>query len=128
MQTICRAAQVVRVVKNPPTNAADARDPGSILGLGRSPGEGKANPLQYSYLKKSPGQRSLAGYSPWGCKESDMTEHLPAENYLSYTSFQEVTISCTSSKLDNKPRKRKTGSRLQKSNTGERKKKFKEKQ
>ena len=40
-----------------------------------------------------------------------MTEHLPAANYLSHTSFQEVTISCTSSKLDNKPRKRKTGSR-----------------
>ena len=25
---------------------------------------------------KSPGQRCLAGYSPWGCKESDVTEHL----------------------------------------------------
>ena len=116
------------MVKNPPANAADARDPGSILGLGRSPGEGKGNLLQYSYPKKSHGQRSLAGYSPWGCKESVMTEHLPAANYLSHTSFQEVTISCTSSKLDNKPRKRKIGSRLQKSNTGERKKKFKEKQ
>ena len=74
MQTICRAAQVVRVLKNPPANAADARDPGSILGLGRSPGEGKGNPLQYPYLKKSHGQRSLAGYSPCGHKESDMTE------------------------------------------------------
>ena len=35
------------VVKNPPTNAEDA---GSIPGLGRSPGEGKGNPLQYSCL------------------------------------------------------------------------------
>ena len=35
------------VVKNPPTNAEDA---GSIPGLGRSPGEGNGNPLQYSCL------------------------------------------------------------------------------
>ena len=63
-------------MKNPPANAADARDPGSILGLGRSPGEGKGNPLQYPYLKKSHGQRSLAGYSPCGLKESDTTEQL----------------------------------------------------
>jgi len=33
------------VVKNPPANAGDA---GSVLGLGRSPGEGNGNPLQYS--------------------------------------------------------------------------------
>ena len=38
------------VVKNPP---ADARDAGSIPGLGRSPGEGNANPLQYSCLENS---------------------------------------------------------------------------
>ena len=36
------------VLKNPPSNAADM---GSILGLGRSPGEGKGNPLQYSCLQ-----------------------------------------------------------------------------
>ena len=35
------------VVKNPPTTAEDA---GSIPGLGRSPGEGNGNPLQYSCL------------------------------------------------------------------------------
>ncbi|CAI9173973.1 unnamed protein product [Rangifer tarandus platyrhynchus] len=49
-------------------------DPGSVPGLGRSPGEGKGNPLQYSCLGKSHGQRSLVGYSVWGCKESDTTE------------------------------------------------------
>ena len=37
-------------------------------------GEGNGNPLQYSCLQKSHGQRSLAGYSPWRHKESDMTE------------------------------------------------------
>ena len=45
-------------------------------GLGRSPGGGNGNPLQYSCLENPPGQRSLAGYSPWGCKESDTTEQL----------------------------------------------------
>ena len=49
-------------------------DPGSISGLRRSPGEGNGNPLQCSCLKKSHAWRSLVGYSPWGRKESDMTE------------------------------------------------------
>ena len=43
---------------------------------GRSPGEGNGNPLQYSCLEKSHGQRSLAGCSPWDPKESDTTEPL----------------------------------------------------
>ena len=40
-----------------------------IPGSGRSPGEGNGNPLQYSCLEKSHGQRSLVGYSPWDFKE-----------------------------------------------------------
>ena len=55
--------------------ACSAGDMGSIPGLGRSPG-GHGNPLQYSCLKNPHGQRSLAGYSPWGHKELDMSEHL----------------------------------------------------
>ena len=51
-------------------------DLGSIPGLGRSPGEGHGNLLQYSYLQNPQGQRNLEGYSPWGHKESDMTEQL----------------------------------------------------
>ena len=39
------------VVKNPPANAGDVRDAGSISGSGKSRGEGNGNPLQYSYLK-----------------------------------------------------------------------------
>ena len=39
------------MVKNPPANAEYPRDVGSILGLGRSPGEGHGNPLQYSCLE-----------------------------------------------------------------------------
>ena len=43
-----RASQVALVVKNLPANAADVRDEGSIPRLGRSPGGGHGNPLQYS--------------------------------------------------------------------------------
>ena len=53
------------MVKNPPANA---RDLGWILGSGRSPGEGNGKQLQYFLLGKFLGQRSLAGYSPWGHK------------------------------------------------------------
>jgi len=41
------------VVKNPPANAEDPRDVGSFSGLGRSPGGGDGNPLQYSCLENS---------------------------------------------------------------------------
>ena len=39
------------MVKNPPDNAGDKRDVGLILGLGRPPGVGNGNPLQYSCLE-----------------------------------------------------------------------------
>ena len=55
-------------------SAYHAGDLGSVPGLGRSPGEGKGNLLQYSW--RIPGWRSLIGYSPPGCKESDTTEQL----------------------------------------------------
>ena len=54
----------------------NAGDWGSIPGLGRSPGEGNGNPLQYSCLESSNGQRSLVGCSPWGRKESDTSKHM----------------------------------------------------
>ena len=57
--------------KEPACNGGDL---GSIPGSGRYPGKGHGNPLQYSYLENPHEQRSLAGYSPWGCKESDTTE------------------------------------------------------
>ena len=62
------------MVKNLPAEAGDTEDKGSIPGLGRSPGEGHGNPLQYSCLEILHGQRNVAGYSPWSHKESDMTE------------------------------------------------------
>ena len=58
-------SQVALVVKNLPANAADARDAASIPGLGRSPGVGKGNPLQYSCLKnlmdREPGELQAMG-------------------------------------------------------------------
>ena len=50
-------------------SACNAGDLDSILGLGRFPGGGHGNPLLYSWLENSHGQRSLAGY-----KELDTTE------------------------------------------------------
>ena len=63
------------VVKNPPTNVGDVRDTGLIPGWGRSPGGRNCNPIQYSLPGQFHGQKSLAGYSPWGSKESNTTEH-----------------------------------------------------
>ena len=60
-------------------SACSAGDPGSIPGLGRYPGEGNGNPLQYSCLENSmdwEAPQSLVGYTLWGCKDSDMTERL----------------------------------------------------
>ena len=73
-------SQVALVVKNPLVNAGAIRDTGSIPGLGRSPGGGQGNPLQYSCLENPQGQRSLVGNSPWGHTESDMTEQLSTEH------------------------------------------------
>ena len=52
------AFQMALVVKNLPANARDKGDVGSIPGLGRSPGVGYGNPLQYSCLEKSMGRRA----------------------------------------------------------------------
>ena len=57
-------------------------DLSSVPGLGRSPGGGHGNLLHYSCLEKPHGQRSLTSYSPWGSKESDMTERLSTQHVL----------------------------------------------
>ena len=57
-------------------SACNAGHLGSIPELGRSPGGEHGNPLQYSCLENPYGQRSLASYSPWGHKESDVTERV----------------------------------------------------
>ena len=60
-------------------SACNARNLGSIPGLGRSPGEGHAT--HSSILPgEFHGQRSLGSYSPWGHKESDKTEQISTRN------------------------------------------------
>ena len=87
---------MVLVVKNPPANAGDIRDAGSIPGWGRSPGGGHGNPLQYPRLENPHRQRSLAGYSPWVHIELDTSEapqhahaHKPETNALICVPSQE---------------------------------------
>ena len=66
------ASLVAQMVKNLP-----AVQESWVLSLVRKiPWGGHGNPLQYSWLENPCGQRSLVGYSPWGCKESDMIERL----------------------------------------------------
>ena len=55
------------MVKNPPANAGDVRDAGSIPGSRRSPGGGHGSPLQYSCLEEGMATHSsiLAWRFPW---------------------------------------------------------------
>ena len=53
--------QVALAVKNPPANTGDVRDKGLILGLGKSPGGGNGNPLQYSRLENLLDRAALWG-------------------------------------------------------------------
>ena len=71
-----------------------AGDLGSIPGLGRPPGRRHSNPLHYSSLENPHRQRILAGYSPWGCKESDTTEQLSRAHTSIPTPFLPL-FSCT---------------------------------
>ena len=63
----------LKVKESAASSAGDTADSSLIPGWGRSPGGGNGNPVFLP--EKSLGQRSLVGYSPWGHKESDTTEH-----------------------------------------------------
>ena len=75
-------------------SAYNAGDLGLIPGMGRSPGGGHGNPVQYSCLENPHGQKSLVGYSPWGCKESHMTKQLSiqAEKLLLFLGAQSFQL------------------------------------
>ena len=63
------------MVKNPPAKAGDVRDPGLIPGLGRSPGGGNGNPLQYSSCLENPmGRRAWQATARMVTKCQDTTE------------------------------------------------------
>ena len=74
------------VVNSPPFNVGDARDSSSIPWLGRSPGGGNGNTLQYSCLG-SP--MEPMGYNPWGHKESDSAKHKVISNAFITWSLQQ---------------------------------------
>ena len=64
------------VVKNLPANAGDAGDSGFCSWVGKIPWRRKWQSTPAFMPGKFHGQRSLVGYGPWGCKESDTTERL----------------------------------------------------
>ena len=74
---------MAQTTENLPANQKNS----SILGSGRSPGEGNSYPLQYSCLKNFMDRGSWVGYSPWGHKELDMTEWLTLSLYIYLLSF-----------------------------------------
>ena len=78
-------------------SVCDAGDLGLIPGLGRCPGGGHGNPLQYSCLGNPHGQRSLAGYSLWCLKELDTTERLSTMTYDVEHIFIYLSALCISS-------------------------------
>ena len=80
------------VGKNPPANTGGPRDMSSIPRLGRSPGGGNGNPLQYSCLEKFHAQRSLAGYSPWDHKELDTVEHTHTHTHNDHHTLEEESV------------------------------------
>ena len=63
------------MVKNLPANTGDPGATGLIPGLARLPRGGHGNPLQNSCLENPMDRGAWQGYSPWGHKESDRTEH-----------------------------------------------------
>ena len=95
MTYIYRASLVAQKVREP--------DLGLIPGLGRGRGGEHGNPFQYSCLENLHGQRSLVGCSPWGCKESDMTEWLSTHTQFTINSTQESSaFDCVNhNKLEN---------------------------
>ena len=66
-----KPSQVVLLVKNPPANAGDIRNVGSIPGFGRSLGRGNGTNSSVRAWR-IPWTEPLVGYSPWGSKDSDM--------------------------------------------------------
>ena len=75
-------------------SACNMEDLGSVPGLGRPPGEGDGKSLQYSCLETimDRGAWGLAGYSPWGCKDSDTTEQLTQTQTHTHTYTEAMNI------------------------------------
>ena len=77
------------VVKNPPVNT---RDTGSIPGAGRFPWTRKWQPTSVFLPGESHGQKSLTGYSPWGCESVGQNLATKQQNNMRYKLFAAVVI------------------------------------
>ena len=81
------------VVKKPPSNAGDARDTGSIHGLGRSPGVGNDNPLQYSYLEdpidRGAWQATVHGVSK---SRTRLSTHIHTQEIWSWSRWERMKL------------------------------------
>ena len=81
------------MVKNQPASAGDLRDLGSVRGLGRSPGEGNGNPLQYSCLE-NPMDRGACWATVHRVTELDTAERLSTHLQARVT-WSNISISVT---------------------------------
>ena len=70
------------MVKNVPANAGDIKDRGSMPGVSKFPWRRAWQPIPAFLPRGFHGQRSLAGYSPWGFKESDVTKQLSLSLFI----------------------------------------------
>ena len=77
-------SQVGLVIKNPPADVGDARDAGSIPGLGRSSGGGQGNPLKYSCLENFMDRGTWWATVCGVTKESDTSEHTHIPQIIRY--------------------------------------------
>ena len=89
-------------------SAYNARDLGSIPGFGRFPWRKKWQPSPVLLPRKSNGRRILVGYSPWGHKESDMTEWLHSPTAWtglpsSHVFYQQFQLKCQPTPLRDPP-------------------------
>ena len=86
------------VVKNPTSTAGDTEVVDLIPGLGRSPGGGNGNPLQYPCLENSMGRGAWGAVVHGACRKSDTTEH--SYIYMYIYLFRCVYISfCTNGSI-----------------------------
>ena len=88
------------VVKNPPANAGDTGDAGSISGLGKSPGKGNGNPFQYSCLENSMDRRAwratVHGVAKGWTQLSKRTHTQLYTNYFLFTKLRKLITTINS--------------------------------
>ena len=74
-------------------SACSVEDRGSIPGVGKIPWRREWQPSPIFLPGKFHGQRSLVSFSPWSCKEWDMTEQLTQTHIIGYSNIKEKSYS-----------------------------------